>query len=295
LVLVLFAGCVKLVFSGFSLSELAWCWFLAGGVEGLFVGVLCWGVCRWALRLGGLPRRSLCFLSLGWSYKFGYFCDGKELYGGVEVLFFLGFGGGFVGAGGGEEKSFFGAIVLSTQCSDWLASTLETLLGFSGDHDFVKSFREGSKLLIAHRGENKAGRFLEAAAYGLGGRRGLILIPEGRGGWGWRKFSGELRTVSVSLSVGCGLGLSASDKKNGKVERAKLSTGLDSLGATEGFSFSGGFSTGVKRELALRCSRRWCAREQSTLPWVAGLLVISRVHGMRQRSLMLGQWRDGVI
>jgi hypothetical protein len=78
--------------------------FLAGGVEGLFVGVSCWGVCRWALRLGGLPRRSLCFLSMGWSYKFGYFCDGKELYGGVEVLFSLGFGGGFVAAGGGEEK-----------------------------------------------------------------------------------------------------------------------------------------------------------------------------------------------
>jgi hypothetical protein len=48
-----------------------------------------------------------------------------------------------------KRKSFVGAIVLSTQCSDWLASTLETLLSFSGDHDFVKSFREGSKILIA--------------------------------------------------------------------------------------------------------------------------------------------------
>jgi hypothetical protein len=131
-----------------------------------------------------------------------------------------------------KRKSFFRAIVLSTRCSVWLASMLETLLGFSGDHDFVKSFKEGSKLLITRRGENKAGQFLEAAAYGLGGRRGLILIPEGRGGWGWRKFSGELRTISVSLSVGCGLGLSALDKKGGKVEGTKLSTGLDSLGAT---------------------------------------------------------------
>jgi hypothetical protein len=145
-----------------------------------------------------------------------------------------------------KRKSFFVVIVLSTRCSDWLASMLETLLGFSGDHDFVKSFREGSKLLIACRGENKAGRFLEAAAYGLGGRRGLILIPEGRGGWGWRKFSGELRTVSVSLSVGCGLGLSASDKKDEKVEGTKLSTGLDSLGATEGSPLSGGSPMGVK-------------------------------------------------
>jgi hypothetical protein len=46
--------------------------------------------------------------------------------------------------------------------------------------------------------------------------------------------------------VGCGLGLSAPDKKDGKVEGAKLSTGLDSLGATEGSPFSGGFLTGVK-------------------------------------------------
>jgi hypothetical protein len=121
-----------------------------------------------------------------------------------------------------KRKSFFGAIVLSTQCSDWLASTLETLLGFSGDHDFVKSFKEGSKLLIARRGENRAGRFLEATAYGLGGRRGLILIPEGRGGWGWHKFSGELRTVSVSL---CGLwawfvcvGQEGWESRRGKVE-----------------------------------------------------------------------------
>jgi hypothetical protein len=89
---------------GFSFSERAWCWFLAGGVEGLFVGVSCWGVCRWVLRLGGLLHRSLCFHSLGWSYKIGYFCDGKKLYCGVEVLFSLGFGGGFDGAGGGEEK-----------------------------------------------------------------------------------------------------------------------------------------------------------------------------------------------
>lgn len=63
-------------------------------------------------------------------------------------------------------------------------STLEVLLGFPEEQDFVKSFMEGSKVMIARRGVNKADRFLEAATFGMGGREGIILIPEGRGGWG---------------------------------------------------------------------------------------------------------------
>jgi hypothetical protein len=52
--------------------------------------------------------------SLGWSFEFRSFCDGKDLPSGVEVLFYLGFGGGFDCAGGREEKNIFGAIILST-------------------------------------------------------------------------------------------------------------------------------------------------------------------------------------
>jgi len=48
---------------------------------------------------------------------------------------------------------------------------MEELMGFPGDSDFVKSFREGSKVSIVCRVENKNGRFLEAAAYGVRGRR----------------------------------------------------------------------------------------------------------------------------
>jgi hypothetical protein len=82
-----------------------------------------------------------------------------------------------------EEKreGFFGEVTLCNQCIAWLASTMEVLLGFPEDKEFVKSFREGSKVLIARRGGNKDGRFLETATYGMGGRRGILLIPEGRG------------------------------------------------------------------------------------------------------------------
>jgi hypothetical protein len=56
-----------------------------------------------------------------------------------------------------KRKSFFGELLLSTQCTEWLASILEILLGFLEDQDFIKSFREGSKVLIARRGGNQAG------------------------------------------------------------------------------------------------------------------------------------------
>jgi len=74
-------------------------------------------------------------------------------------------------------------VILNSQSSMWLVSMLEVLLGFPEEQDFVKLFREGSKVLIARRGGNKAGHFLEATTFGLGGRKGSILIPEGRGGW----------------------------------------------------------------------------------------------------------------
>jgi hypothetical protein len=124
-----------------------------------------------------------------------------------------------------KRKNFFGKVILSFQCSEWLVSTMEGLLGFSIEQDFVKSFREGSKVLIARLGGNKTGRFLEATVFGMGGRKCFILILEGSGGWGWHKFSGELRKAADYLlaMVGCRLGsLSALEQKAGKVEGTSL-------------------------------------------------------------------------
>jgi hypothetical protein len=126
---------------------------------------------------------------------------------------------------GEKRKSFSGKIVISPQCSEWLASTLEILLGFPEDQEFIKSFREGSEILIARRGSNHADHFLKEAIFGLGGRKGLILIPEGRGGWGWLKFLDELRKDAVFLSakMDCGAGSPyVSVNNEGKEVEAKM-------------------------------------------------------------------------
>jgi len=55
-----------------------------------------------------------------------------------------------------------------------------------GVEDFVKSFREDSKVPIVRRDGNQVGRFLEMASFTVGGRKGFIWLPEGREGRGWR-------------------------------------------------------------------------------------------------------------
>jgi hypothetical protein len=102
---------------------------------------------------------------------------------------------------GEKRRTFSGEIVVNSQCSEWLALTMENLLDCPEDQEFIKSFREGSKIVFTRRGSNQAGRFLEVAVFGMGGRKWFILILEGRGGWGWIKFSVEMRKASTFLSA----------------------------------------------------------------------------------------------
>jgi len=78
-----------------------------------------------------------------------------------------------------KRKKFLRVVILNCQSSEWLASMLEVLLDLSEEQEIVNSFREGLKLLIARRGGNKDGHFLEVSSFGLGGRKGFIVIPEG--------------------------------------------------------------------------------------------------------------------
>ena len=98
-----------------------------------------------------------------------------------------------------RRKGFGGYIFLGIQCSDWLADTVEKALLPRGKEDFAKSFCEEVGVLKVHTRSNKAGCFLEEAIFVEGGRRGVIRLPEGRGGWGWRRFVDELQHLLALL------------------------------------------------------------------------------------------------
>jgi len=104
-----------------------------------------------------------------------------------------------------KRKSFLGVVVLGSLCSAWLVDTVKEALKSPGSLDFVKSFREESKLVIVRKGGNQAGRFLEVSSFAVGGRKGSIWLPEGRDGRGWRRVAGELSRMVAVLESPSGL------------------------------------------------------------------------------------------
>jgi hypothetical protein len=76
-----------------------------------------------------------------------------------------------------RRKDFVGVL-----CSVWLADMVEELLKSLGKEDFIKSYREDEKVLMVRGGSNKVGRYLEVAVYADGGRKGIIWLPDSRGG-----------------------------------------------------------------------------------------------------------------
>lgn len=70
----------------------------------------------------------------------------------------------------------------------------------------MKSSRVGDIAFIAQCGSNGHERFLTVVEYGGGGPRGFVVIPEGRGGRGWRGFVVELRMFLEYFQSSHGVG-----------------------------------------------------------------------------------------
>jgi hypothetical protein len=119
-----------------------------------------------------------------------------------------------------RRKGFLGVVLLGLQCIAWVIAAVKDALQSKGVEDFVKSFWEDLKAWKVRKGCNKDGCFLELAVYAVGGWRGFILFPEGRGGRGWNRVADELCKVMVFLETTTGSSaigvLSPGDKKDGK-------------------------------------------------------------------------------
>jgi hypothetical protein len=103
-----------------------------------------------------------------------------------------------------RRKGFVGYIYASVQCSEWLVETVESAIQAQVKEEITKTFREGDKAMMVHGGGNKAGRFLEVSFLAVGGRKGVIWLPEGRFGRGWQRFAGELHRVLEAQRLAAG-------------------------------------------------------------------------------------------
>jgi hypothetical protein len=156
---------------------------------------------------------------------------------------------------GNSHVAFLGSL-----CYGWLSSTMEELVCDSNSKDFIKSFKEGSKVTIIQRGSNMSGQFLEVAMYAVGGWRGLIMVPKGREGRGWSRFAAEMSKVKIYFESMVGssalmLGTPFAD--------------LSSLGKKDGpglgvRSFMGGETPSYGR---------WCTQQEALLSRRLGLWI----------------------
>ena len=98
-----------------------------------------------------------------------------------------------------KQKGLGGFILLGIKSSDWLANAVEEAMEAQRKEDFAITFRDEVRVLKVRMESNKAGCFLEVAVFVEGGRKGVIRLPKGRGGWGWRRFMGELCLLVAQL------------------------------------------------------------------------------------------------
>jgi hypothetical protein len=93
-----------------------------------------------------------------------------------------------------RRKGFVGVIRVGPQSAVWLVAKVEEAVQSPrGQVRLDTGFREDETRILVREGCNKAGRFLEVAVVVDGGRKGTIWLPEGRKGWGWRRFVSEMR------------------------------------------------------------------------------------------------------
>jgi hypothetical protein len=130
-----------------------------------------------------------------------------------------------------RRKGFLGHILVGHRCASWLAATVEEASLSPVMEDFVKSSSEGRMSLLVRGGCNKAGRFLEVAAFVDDDQKGIMWIPEARSGRGWRRFVVELRSLLAALASSPGFSY------EGSFLEEKLEEG--SPGIKTGRSFTG--------------------------------------------------------
>uniref|UniRef100_A0A2N9FVR5 Reverse transcriptase domain-containing protein n=1 Tax=Fagus sylvatica TaxID=28930 RepID=A0A2N9FVR5_FAGSY len=104
-------------------------------------------------------------------------------------------GGAFIVRLYERRKDTLRSVFMGKESAITLLAALEELVTLKNTGNFVRTIREGETVFIAQRCSNTKGRYVSLQAIHKGGRRGQIIIPEGRNGDGWRGFALELRRI----------------------------------------------------------------------------------------------------
>jgi hypothetical protein len=104
-------------------------------------------------------------------------------------------GGAFIVRLYERGKDSLRSVFMGKESAITLLAALEELVTIKNAGNFVHTIREGETVFIAQRFSNTKGRFVSLQAIHRGGRRGQIIIPEGRNCGGWRGFAMELRRI----------------------------------------------------------------------------------------------------
>jgi hypothetical protein len=75
----------------------------------------------------------------------------------------------------------------------WLLSTIEGVASSVNSKGFFRKIRTARSVFLSQRSFNIHGTYLAIEEFNGGGRRGFILLPEGKEKWGWCGFGKVLR------------------------------------------------------------------------------------------------------
>ncbi len=87
-----------------------------------------------------------------------------------------------------KGKDSVRSVFMGKMSANRFVKDLEDLYSKTHHGDFVRTTREGDKVFIMQRCSNDKGQYVLVQEIQKGGRRGSIIIPEGRNGSGWQGF-----------------------------------------------------------------------------------------------------------
>lgn len=105
-----------------------------------------------------------------------------------------------------RSRAFVRSVSLGKASVLWLLDIMRALLQAESSKEFVEFLRMGIKAFIAQHGSHRFGCFLAVAECGGGGRRGFVVILEGRGGRGWLDFVLKLQRFLEAFQMPYGRG-----------------------------------------------------------------------------------------